>query len=98
MSTRKRPTPRTTARSTRPQGRAHCLNILRQLSAYLDEDLQRSVCDEIRRHLGTCPNCELFVDSLRQTVSLCRHTAPPPLSASSKAQLRQRILQAGRTQ
>ena len=96
MSTRKRATPRTTPRSSQPKGRAHCLDILRQLSAYLDEDLQRSVCDEIRRHLGTCPNCELFVDSLRHTVSLCRHTAPPALSASAKAHLRQRILQAGR--
>lgn len=80
--------------AARPRGKTHCLNILRQLSAYLDDDLDGSVCDEIRRHLGACPNCETFVDSLKQTVSLCRHSPTPPLSSSEKARLRQRILRA----
>lgn len=74
--------------------KAHCLNILRQLSDYLDEELAQDLCAEIRRHLGTCPNCETFVASLRQTISLCRYAAPKPLTVSAKAQLRRQILQA----
>ena len=76
------------------KNKAHCLHILRQLSDYLDDELTQDVCAEIRRHLGTCPNCETFVLSLRQTISLCRQVAPKPLSVSAKAQLRQQIMQA----
>jgi anti-sigma factor RsiW len=85
-------------RSGRPsrsqKNKAHCLHILRQLSDYLDDELAQDVCAEIRRHLGTCPNCEVFVSSLRQTISLCRQMTPKPLSVSAKAQLRQQIMQA----
>ncbi|MGE3151547.1 MAG: anti-sigma factor [Nitrospiraceae bacterium] len=76
------------------KGTAHCLHILRQLSDYLDDDLAQDVCAEIRRHLGACPNCETFVTSLRQTISLCRQLTPKPLSVSAKAQLRRQILHA----
>jgi anti-sigma factor RsiW len=74
--------------------RSQCLKILRRLSAYLDNDLSVSVCDEIRKHLGACPNCEVFVSSLRQTVGLCRHMDVAPLSPSFKARLRGEILRA----
>ena len=62
----------------RGHSKADCLKILRGLSAYLDDELAGDVCREIRKHLGACPNCEGFLDSLRQTVTLCRHVEPPP--------------------
>jgi anti-sigma factor RsiW len=68
------------------------LRILRQLSAYIDDELSASICREIRRHLGACPNCETFVTSLRQTVSLCRHSPAPTLSAADRALMREKIL------
>ncbi len=74
--------------------KARCLRILNNLSAYLDNDLSASVCGEIRKHLGACPNCETFVESLRQTVGLCRHHQPPPLSAADKQVLHREILRA----
>ncbi|WP_090743349.1 anti-sigma factor family protein [Candidatus Nitrospira nitrosa] len=86
--------PRRSASTQRKQahGKAHCLRILRQLSAYIDDELSGDICEEIRRHLGACPNCETFVTSLRQTVSLCRHSPPPTLSAASRAMIRKKIL------
>jgi len=74
--------------------KAQCIRILRNLSTYLDDELTSAVCREIRAHLGACPNCELFLASLRQTITLCRHSAPPPLSPSLKTQLRRKILNA----
>lgn len=87
---------RTPRRTTGHHGhsKSHCLKILRQLSAYLDDELPYGVCTEIREHLGTCPNCEVFVDSLRQTVDLCKHHEPQPLSSHDQASLRQQILRA----
>jgi len=74
--------------------KAQCLQILRRLSAYVDDELTDSLCGEIRKHLGACPNCEEFVESLRQTVGLCRHNHVRSLSAHDKSRLRLSILKA----
>lgn len=75
-------------------GKNRCLRILRALSAFIDDELSNDVCVEVRRHLGNCPNCEEFVASLRQTVSLCRHSPVPTLSATDRARMRENILSA----
>ena len=75
-----------------PPGNARCLDILRQLSAYIDDELPSEICRELRRHLGSCPNCEEFIASLQQTVTLCRYSQTPRLSAYDRAALRQEIL------
>lgn len=74
-------------------GKGRCLHILRELSAYIDDELSRDICQEIRRHIGTCPNCESFVASLRQTVSLCRHNQASALSSADRALMREKILE-----
>ena len=73
-------------------GKRHCLRILERLSAYLDDELSGDVCKEIRAHLGECANCEVFLDSLRHTVQLCRQRLSPSLSAKDRAVLRRQIL------
>jgi anti-sigma factor RsiW len=89
---------RTTNPATGPHehGTARCLRILRALSAFIDDELADDVCLEIRRHLGACPNCEDFVASLRQTVSLCRHHPTPALTSADRARMREAILAAAR--
>ena len=93
--TRSRGPDRSTHRSSHHPGR--CLHILRQLSAYIDDELPSQICRELRRHLGTCPNCEVFVASLRETVRLCCHRPTPHLSSSERAALRREILRSFRT-
>ena len=73
-----------------------CLHILRELSAFIDDELPDEICGQIRRHLGACPHCEEFVASLRQTVSLCRRAQAPVLSPNDRAQMREKILAAAR--
>lgn len=75
-------------------GEGRCLDILRQLSAYIDDELPSDICAELRRHVGACPNCEVFIASLQDTVKLCRNHQTPPLSAQERALMRQEILQA----
>ena len=77
-------------------GEGRCLDILKQLSAYIDDELPSDICAELRRHLGACPNCEVFIESLRNTVTLCRYHQAPPLSAHERARLRQEVLQASK--
>ncbi len=87
-------------RQPRPHQHQHregrCLEILRQLSAFIDDELGTDICREIRRHLGACPHCEDFVASLRQTVSLCQHYPAPTLSAAERARMRAVILKSVR--
>ena len=93
----KRMPPRSVRKKTgRPHrhGQGRCMHILKQLSAYIDDELSGAICAELRKHLGACPNCEDFVASLRQTVALCRNVPAPHLSAIDRARMREAILQA----
>jgi len=90
--------PNTAGRAAHPHGhkKGRCLDILRTLSAYIDDELSQDICRQIRRHLGACPNCEEFVASLRQTVSLCRHRPPAVLSSADRIRMRDQILKSVR--
>jgi anti-sigma factor RsiW len=99
--TKKKPTPghiTSTASHAHQAGERRCLDILRQLSAYIDDELAENICTELRRHVGACPNCEEFINSLRDTVTLCRHHQTPPLTSQDRARLRHNILQAWKLQ
>jgi anti-sigma factor RsiW len=72
--------------------RGHCVDLLRQLSAYIDDELPSDICQEIRRHLGACPNCEVFIASLQHTVTLCRHRPTPQLTSDDRMNMRRAIL------
>jgi len=75
-------------------GEGHCLDLLRQLSAYIDDELPSDICLEIRHHLGACPNCEVFIASLQHTVTLCRHRPAPQLTSVDRMNMRRAILTA----
>ena len=95
MTKKKTVTPKKRSRSlshhhTHSEGR--CVDLLRQLSAYIDDELPSDICGEIRRHLGACPNCEVFIASLRQTVTLCRHRPAPELTSVDRMNMRRMIL------
>lgn len=96
---------KTTAPKKRPGSPSHrhtpdqgpCLDIFRQLSAYIDDELPSDICREIRQHLGACPNCEVFIASLKHAVTLCRHRPAPRLTAADRANMRRAILDAAKT-
>ena len=94
----------TKRKPSKPSSRGHshrqgdCVNLLRQLSAYIDDELPSDVCTEIRRHMGACPNCEVFIASLQHTVTLCRHRTTPPLTSADRKNMRRAILDAANAQ
>ena len=38
----------------------------------LSTDIDAKLCDEVKEHLKDCPDCKVYVDTLRQTVYLYR--------------------------
>ena len=53
-----------------------CRELLKDLSDYVDGDLDETLCLEIEHHMAECDNCRVVVDTLRRTVDLY-HTLPP---------------------
>ena len=64
-----------------------CGRLFAMLSEYLDQELAPASCAEIEDHLRGCPECIQFVDSLKQSMRLCRQfgnlapAAPPDPAA-----------------
>jgi RNA polymerase sigma-70 factor (ECF subfamily) len=71
---------------------ARCKAMFAELSNYLDEQLDDSLCEELEWHLGGCEPCKAFLSSLEATIERCR-TAPTECPASKRAvRLRKQLL------
>jgi predicted anti-sigma-YlaC factor YlaD len=56
----------------------NCHEILGNLSAYLDGELEAKLCAEIENHLAECGDCRVVVDTLRKTILLYRELGQTP--------------------
>src|SRR5437660_10341712 len=71
---------------------ARCKAMFAELSDYLDEQLDDSLCEELERHMGGCEPCKVFLSSLEATIQQCR-TSPAECPSSKKAiRLRKQLL------
>lgn len=43
-----------------------------ELSNYLDEELDDSLCEELEKHLEGCRPCNIFLATLEATIAQCR--------------------------
>jgi len=50
----------------------HCKKYIQNIADYIDGEIDETLCADIEKHLKECNNCRLMVDTLRQTVVLCR--------------------------
>jgi RNA polymerase sigma-70 factor (ECF subfamily) len=68
---------------TAQPGPARCKAMFAELSDYLDEQLDDSLCEELERHLDGCGPCKVFLASLKATIDECRKL-PSECSARPK--------------
>lgn len=47
-----------------------CKDILKNLSDFIDGDLDQDLCAEIEAHIETCPDCQVVVNTLKKTIHL----------------------------
>jgi anti-sigma factor RsiW len=59
----------------------HCLDLFSKLSEYIDREMDDAALREIDAHLSECLACFACLQSLRQTIALCKHTARQPVPA-----------------
>ena len=63
---------------------ARCKAMFAELSNYVDEQLDDSLCEELEKHLDGCGPCKVFLASLEATIEQCRRApaACPPAKAA----------------
>lgn len=58
---------------------ASCRELFARLSEYLDDELDPGLCAAIDSHLGGCPPCVAFMESLRRTVGMLERFPGRPI-------------------
>ena len=51
-----------------------CKAMFAELSYYLDEQLDDSLCEEFERHMAGCEPCQAFIATLKATIEQCRNS------------------------
>jgi RNA polymerase sigma-70 factor (ECF subfamily) len=69
-----------------------CKAMFAELSNYLDERLDDSLCAELERHLDGCEPCKEFLSSLQATIEQCRKLPAECPNEKKAAKLRKEIL------
>jgi predicted anti-sigma-YlaC factor YlaD len=46
--------------------------IIKQICDFMGEDLDAPVCKEVAEHIAACPSCQVYFDTVKRTVTLCR--------------------------
>jgi RNA polymerase sigma-70 factor (ECF subfamily) len=55
-----------------PRRPERCKAMFAELSNYLDEQLDDSLCEELEKHLDACQPCKVFLATLEETIEDCR--------------------------
>ena len=64
-----------------------CNKYIQDIADYIDGEADESLCAELEKHLNDCNNCRIMVDTLRQTVVLCREGKREHLPSEISAKL-----------
>jgi RNA polymerase sigma-70 factor (ECF subfamily) len=82
-----------TARSGSQQPKlARCKAMFAELSNYLDEELDDSMCEELERHINGCEPCKAFLASLEATIEQVRQLPGDSPDQPKAAALRKEII------
>lgn len=77
--------------SERTHKHGECREMLKDLSDYVDGDLDETLCLEIEHHMAECDNCRVVVDTLRRTVLLYHALPSEPMPGEVEERLLRRL-------
>jgi len=69
-----------------------CKAMFAELSNYLDDQLDDSLCEELEKHMDGCEPCQAFIASLQNAVEQCRNSPMELPDRKMAAQLRKELL------
>jgi anti-sigma factor RsiW len=65
----------------------NCKGVIREISDYIDGELELSAKQELERHLEHCEDCQMVVDQTKLTVDVFCDSEPVELPADVKSRL-----------
>lgn len=68
-----------------------CLDVIQELSSYIDEDVQPQLRASIEAHLPQCAHCTAIYDGLRNTITLIGDGRSFQLPAGFSQRLREKL-------
>jgi len=71
---------------------ARCKAMFAELSNYLDEQLDDSLCEELEKHLGGCDPCQAFLAGLEATIEECRRMPIQVPDRAKAVKLRKEVM------
>jgi RNA polymerase sigma-70 factor, ECF subfamily len=71
---------------------ARCKAMFAELSDYLDEQLDDSLCVELEKHLDGCGPCQVFLSTLQAAIEQCRRSPAASPTAKKAVSLRQEVM------
>jgi anti-sigma factor RsiW len=70
-----------------------CSQYIQNICDYIDGEIDTSLCAELEEHLKECRDCRIMVDTLKQTVVLCREGKKEPLPEKLASRLNDALRQ-----
>ena len=46
--------------------------VIEKICDFMGEDLDAQACKEVIEHIENCPDCKIYLDTMRKTVTICR--------------------------
>jgi anti-sigma factor RsiW len=71
-----------------------CEELITYLSGYVDDELGEDLTREARRHLATCQNCQVVLNTTQRTILLGRGQAQRTIPADRRGLLFARLQEA----
>jgi anti-sigma factor RsiW len=65
----------------------NCKGVIRELSNYIDGDLDPAAKQELERHLEHCEDCTMIVDQTRKSIEVLCDSRPVELSSDVRSRL-----------
>jgi anti-sigma factor RsiW len=66
----------------------NCKGVIREISNYIDGELELTIRQELERHLEHCEDCTMILDQTRKSIEILCDSEPIPLSADLRTRLR----------
>ena len=70
----------------------NCKGVIRELSSYLEGDLETTVLTDLEVHLKRCEDCRLIVDTTRKTIEIYCKAEPVPIPEDVRVRLHQTLM------
>jgi RNA polymerase sigma-70 factor, ECF subfamily len=80
------------AHEPQPVRPANCKALFAELSDYLDEKLDESMCTELEKHMDGCEPCKAFLSSLENTILALKKSGAESPDAGKTRKLREHVL------